>query len=161
MATTLSAEVQNELITRHKTTVRTVLSLLVGVVLLSVLALVSQKFLSQRPNPPLDMAFKITLVVFFLGAIALRRTRFAQMRLQDIAAIQGPSGLLISLQRTTLLVALVGVAIALVGFVCGLQTGDPSYAYRAGLVAVVTLLYAYPIRNAWQVALRKFASQES
>ncbi len=160
MATTLSADVENELLIRHKATAKTVLSLLIGVVLLCVLAFVSQRFLVARPNPSLYMGFMIVVVVFGLGAIALRRTRFAQMRLQDIAAIQGPIGLIISLQRTTLLVALIGAAIAAIGFVSALITGDASYTYRAGVIAAAVLLYGYPVRTAWQQAVRRFAPQE-
>src|SRR5882762_10090179 len=116
-STALTGDVQSELKRRHKSTATTVLSLLVAVVLLSVLAFVSQKFLTQRSNPSLDIAVRISILIFGLGAIALRRTQFAKMRLQDIAALQGASGLLITLQRTTLRVALIGVLIAAIGFV--------------------------------------------
>ena len=84
----LPADVQAELLRRHKSTVTTILSLLVAVVLLCVLAYVSQKFLTQRANASLDMGVRISILIFGLGAIALRRTRFARMRLQDIAALQ-------------------------------------------------------------------------
>ncbi|HSS21406.1 MAG TPA: hypothetical protein VLL54_15130 [Pyrinomonadaceae bacterium] len=161
MTNTLSPEVEAELVTRHKATVKTTLSLLVGVVLLCVLAFVTQRFLTQRVNPSLDMAVRITILVFGLGAIALRRTRFAQMRLQDIAAIQGASGLIVSLQRTTLLVSLIGAAVALIGFLSTLYTGAPLYTYQAGVVAAAVLLYGYPVRNAWQQAVRRFASDSA
>src|SRR5216117_3015225 len=108
----LIADVQPELMRRHKSTSTTILSLLVAVVLLSVLAFVSQKFLIQRNNPSLDIAVRITILIFGLGAIALRRTQFAKLRLQDITALQGASGLLITLQRTTLRVAIIGIVIA-------------------------------------------------
>lgn len=161
MATTLSADVETELVTRHKATVKTVLSLLVGVVLLCVLAFVSQRFLTARTNPSLDIAVRITILCFGLGAIVLRRTRFAQMRLQDIGALQGPSGLIISLQRTTLLVALIGAVVVVIGFVSTLFTGAPLYTYQAGVVAAAVLLYGYPVRSAWQQAVRRFATPES
>ena len=85
----LSADVQAELLRRHKSTATTVLSLLVAVVLLSVLAFVSQKFLTPHNSSSLDMTFRIIVPILGLGAIALRRTRLAKMRLQDIAAIRG------------------------------------------------------------------------
>src|SRR5882762_4866568 len=98
----LPEDIRSELLRRHKTTATTILWLLLAVVLLCVLAFVSQRFLTLRSNPSLDIAIRITILIFGLGAIALRRTHFAQMRLQDIAALQGASGLLITLQRTTL-----------------------------------------------------------
>src|SRR6185295_3205457 len=96
-----TASVQSSLISRHKSASTTVIALLVAVVLLSVLAFVTKKFLTQQSNPPLDIAVRITILIFGLGAIVLRRTRFSAMRLQDIGALKGANGLLITLQRTT------------------------------------------------------------
>ncbi|HEV7798368.1 MAG TPA: hypothetical protein VGO73_09445, partial [Pyrinomonadaceae bacterium] len=106
-STALSENIRAELVRRHKSTATTIISLLIAVILLCVLAFVSQKFLTQRNNPSLDIAVRVSILIFGLGAIALRRTQFAKMRLQDIAALQGPSGLLITLQRTTLRVAMI------------------------------------------------------
>jgi hypothetical protein len=155
-STALTENVQSELMRRHKTTAKIVLSLLVAVVLLCVLAMVSQKFLTQRNNPSLDIAVRISILIFGLGAIALRRTQFAKMRLQDIAGLQGASGLLITLQRTTLRVAIIGIVIAVLGFVATLVTGAPLYTYQAGVVAVAVLLYGYPVRASWEQAIRQF-----
>ncbi len=80
-----SADLQAELIRRHKSTATTVLSLLVAVILLSVLAFVSQKFLVPRTSSSLDMTFRIIVPILGLGAIALRRTRLAKMRLHGVA----------------------------------------------------------------------------
>ena len=151
--------VQDELARRHKSTKTTVLSLLVAVVLLGVLAFVSQKFLTPR-NSSLGMPALITIFIFGVGAIAFRRTKFATMRLQDIAALRGPSGLLISLQRTTLQVALIGAAVAAIGLVATLLLGDPSYTYRAGVVACAVLLYCYPVRTSWEQAVRRFSPED-
>jgi hypothetical protein len=131
---------------------------MVGVVLLSILAFVGKRFLTPRNSAP-DMIVNIIIVVFGLGAITLRRTRFSRMRLQDIGALQGPTGLLITLERTTLLVALIGAVIALVGFVSTLANGSPFYTYQAGVIALAVLLYCYPIQSAWQQAVRRYASE--
>jgi peptidoglycan/LPS O-acetylase OafA/YrhL len=159
-STSLSPDVQTELMRRHKSTVTTVLSLLVAVVLLCVLAFVSQKFLAPKNNRSLDMIVRISIVIFGLGAIAQRRTKFAKMRLQDIAAIQGASGLIITLQRTTVLVAIIGITVALIGFVSTLMTGDPWYTYQAGVVAAAVLLYGYPVRTSWEQAVRRYSPAE-
>lgn len=145
-----------ELDRRHKSTRTTVISLLVGVVLLCVLAYVSKRFLIPKNNPSLDIAVRITILIFGLGAVALRRTKFAAMRLQDIGALKGASGLLITLQRTTLQVAALGALIALVGFIATLLTANDFYAYGAGLVAVAVLLYCYPTRTSWERVLLRF-----
>ena len=147
----------SELDRRHKATRTTVISLLLGVVLLCVLAYVSKRLLIPKNNPSLDIAVRITILIFGLGAVALRRTKFATMRLQDIGALKGASGLLITLQRTTLQVAGLGTLIALVGFIATLMTANDFYAYGAGLVAVAVLLYCYPTRTSWERALLRYA----
>lgn len=157
-STALNASVQAELTRRHKATAKTVVSLVVAVILLCVLAFVSQKFMTQQTNQSLDMAVRISILIFGLGAIALRRTQFAKMRLQDIAALQGASGLLITLQKTTVRVAMIGILIAVLGFVATLVTGTPLYTYQAGVVAVAVLLYGYPVRTSWEQSVQRFAS---
>ncbi|MEP6570768.1 MAG: hypothetical protein ABJC10_13435 [Acidobacteriota bacterium] len=157
-----SPSVQDELLRRHKSAATTVLALLVGVVLLSVLALVSQKFLTQQNNASLNMAFRISIPILGLGAIALRRTRLTSMRLQDIASLRGASGLVATLQKTTLLMAMIGVLVALIGFVSTLMTGDAWYTYTAGVVAVAVLLfYGYPIRSSWEQAVQRYSPTEN
>ena len=146
----------SELDRRHKATRTTVLALLIGVVLLCVLAYVSKRFLTPQKNPSLYIAVRITILIFGLGAVALRRTKFAAMRLQDIGALKGASGLLITLQRTTLQVAGLAIVIAAVGFGATVLTANDFYAYGAGLVAVAVLLYCYPTRTSWQRALLRF-----
>src|SRR5688500_15884369 len=155
-STQSAASDASELDRRHKATRTTVISLLFGVVLLCVLAYVTKRFLIPKNNPSLDIAVRITILIFGLGAVALRRTKFATMRLQDIGALKGASGLLITLQRTTLQVAGLGIVIGLVGFIATLMTANNFYAYGAGLVAVAVLLYCYPTRTSWERALLRF-----
>jgi hypothetical protein len=125
---------------------------------LSVLAFVSQRFLRQRDNLSLDMAFRIIVPILGLGAIPLRRTRLAKMRLQDIAAIRGTSGLLATLQKTALLMAMIGIAVALIGFASTLITGHVWYTYTAAVVAAAILLfYGYPLRPSWEQAVQQYS----
>jgi hypothetical protein len=156
-STKQTTSIQPELERRHKATATTVLALVVGVVLLCVVAFVSKKFLTDRSHSSLEMAVLISILIFGLGAIAFRRTKFAAMRLQDIAALKGAVGLLITLQRTTLQVALIVASTAVIGFAATLITGDPSYTYRGGVIAVAVLLYCYPVRTAWEQAVRRFS----
>ncbi len=156
-ATKTNPEVLTELASRHKSTTTTVLSLLIAVVLLCVVAVVSKKFLTPRINTWLDMAVRISILIFGLGAITWRRTKFSPMRLQDIAALKGPSGLLATLQRTTIQVALIGTAIGCIGFAATLITASEYYTYVASIVGAVVILYAYPVRSAWERAVQRFA----
>jgi hypothetical protein len=154
-------EVRSELVRRHTATARTVLAMLIGVALLCGVAYLSKKFLTQQSNPALDMAVRISILILGLSSIALRRTKFSAMRLQDIGSLQGPVGLLATLQRTTIHVALLACVVVFIGFSGTLFTGAAFYTYAAGVVAIAVLLYAYPVRRAWEAAVRRFASNEN
>ena len=72
------------------------------------------------------------------------------MRLQDIAAVKGVSGLLRTLQGTTIQIACLGGAIALMGFVITILTGDWTNMLRAAGVSAIVLIYGFPFRSAWE-----------
>lgn len=160
MSSPLAPEVKDELARRHTATARTVLALLIGVLLVCVVGYLSKKFLTPQNNRSLDMAVRISILILGLSSIALRRTKFSAMRLQDIAGLQGPIGLLATLQKTTVHVALLACVIALIGFAGTLFTGNDFYTYAAGVVAIAVLLYAYPVRRSWEVAVMRFASTD-
>ncbi|HEY0006024.1 MAG TPA: hypothetical protein VGB17_14685 [Pyrinomonadaceae bacterium] len=140
----------DELERRYQATARLVQVWLLLVPLLAVVAFFSQRYITPRNNPSLDMTWRIAVPILGFGALALRRTRFSAMRLQDIGALYGISGLLSTLQKTTVQVALLGGAIALIGFVITLLTGLFFYTLGAGIIALAVLLYCYPRRMAWR-----------
>lgn len=153
-----TAAVDAELGRRHKATAITVAGLLIATILLSLVAFISKGFLRPQNNPSLDIALRISILIFGLGAIALRRTRFSAMRLQDIGGLAGASGLLRTLEKTTLLVAVIGAGIAVMGFIATLLSGNDFYTYGAGLVGAAVLLYCYPTRSSWHRTLQQFAA---
>ena len=154
-----SPEAHAELARRHKSAATTVLGLLVATILLSVVAFLSRPYLNQQPeNPPLDVAIRILVLIFGLGAVMWRRMRFATMRLQDIAGLSGVSGLLKTLEKTTVQLALMAAAIALTGFIATLVTGNDLYTYWTGAVAVVVFVYCFPTKSSWRRALNRFAA---
>lgn len=150
---------QTDLVRRQKAAATTIVSLLVGTILLGVIAFLGKERFHQDPNPSLDIAVRITILIFGLGAVALRRTRFSAMRLQDIGALAGSEGLLNTLQKTTLQLAFLAAAIAAIGFGATLATGNDFYTYGAGVVALAVLLYVYPTQSSWQRTLRLFAPE--
>jgi hypothetical protein len=149
-----SESIQMELARRHRTAAMVVGALLGLTVALVLIAFVASESLYRPGDPSLAMALWIMILIFGLGSFVLRRTRFQTMRLQDIAALRGLSGLLATLQGTTLQVAFIGGAIALMGFVVTIMTGNKYDMLRAGGVAAIVLLYSYPQRAAWQRVLR-------
>ena len=153
----LTGQVQAELDRRHKAAATTVAGFLIATLLLSLVSFFGKSFFRQQDNPPLDVTLRITILVLGLGSIAWRRTKFSTMRLKDIGALQGPSGLLSTLERTTLQIALLAAAIAAIGFVATLLTGNDFYTYGAGAVAVAVLLYCYPTKISWIRTIQLFA----
>lgn len=150
----MNETIQGELARRHRTAAMVVGALLGLTVALAIIAFVASESLYRPGDPSLAMALWIMILIFGLGSFVLRRTRFQAMRLQDIAALRGLSGLLASLQGTTIQVAFIGGAIALMGFIVTIMTGNKYDMLRAGGVAAIVLLYTYPQRSAWQRVLR-------
>ena len=154
-----SESTQDELARRHAAASRAVWGVLAFTVLLALLALSGVLSAPQSYNPHLIFALRVGVGIFGVGAVVFRRTRFSAMRLQDIAALRGPSGLLKTLQKTTVEVAFIGAAVALMGFAISVATGVTTEMLFAGAVAVAVLLYAYPSRNAWRRVLEATAGQ--
>ncbi|MBA2525409.1 MAG: hypothetical protein H0V18_06440 [Pyrinomonadaceae bacterium] len=161
MPNQLIEPMESELLRRHKAAATMVGGLMVATILLSIGAYISKSFLRQQHNPSLDIALRITILIFGLGSIALRRTRFATMRLQDIGALAGAPGLLRTLEKTTTQVALIGSAISALGFIATLLTGNDFYTFGATLVAVFVLLYCFPTLSSWRRTLQQFAQVPS
>jgi len=136
-----------------------VIGLLVATVLLSIVAFLARPYFIEKPNPPLDMGVRILILVLGLGAVAWRRTKFQPMRLQDIAGLAGVSGLLKTLEKTTVQLALLGAAIAVTGFVSTLATGNERYSYWAGAIAVIVFVYCYPTKSSWLKTLYRFTDR--
>lgn len=145
--------IHDELTRRHRAAVIAIAGVFGFTLLLATLAFAGVKFTlsSSLFSPTLDVALRIAIVVFGLGAVALRRTKFAALRLQDIAALEGASGLLITLQKTTVRVALLGGIIAIMGFIIAMIPGNgPKDMLYIGLITVAILLYCYPRHSAWE-----------
>ena len=152
----LSGNSETELQRRHTNATRVVRILLALTVALAAAAFLGTNYFPQRENPALDAAVRVAILICGLGAVVLRRTRFSAMRLRDITALKGISGLLQALERTTIQVAVLGAAVAMFGFVATVLTGNTFYSYGAGLVGLAVLGYCYPTRNSWQQAVAKF-----
>jgi len=147
----------NELSRRHRTATIFIVSFLVLDAALLALAYFAAEKIFRPNDPSIVMGLWIAILVFGLGAFVLRRTRFAAMRLKDIAALKGTSGLLKSLQDTTIQIAFIGGAIALMGFIVTILTGDWTSMLRASGVSAIVLIYGYPFRSAWERVARQLS----
>lgn len=148
---------QDELARRHGAAARLVFTTFLFTLLLVAAAFTGFFSGSLSYNQTLVGTLAITIVFLGVGAVVFRRTRFSAMRLQDIAALRGASGLLETLQWTTVYVTLIGGFIALLGFCIYMMTGVWSEMLWFGGIAGIVLLYAYPRRAAWASVVRALA----
>ena len=147
----------NELSRRHRSATIFIVGFLALDLALLVLAYFAAEKLFRPNDPSMIMGLWIAILVFGLGAFVLRRTRFAAMRLKDIAALKGMSGLLMSLHDTTIQIAFIGGGIALMGFIVTILTGDWTSMLRAAGVSAIVLIYGYPFRSAWERVARQLS----
>jgi hypothetical protein len=143
---------QDELARRHRAAALVVWAMVALTLLLLALALSGALRGAVELDPQFGGTVRIVAALFALGAIVYRRTKFSAMRLRDIGALRGPAGLLKTLQTTTVHVALVGGAIAVMCFVVSLMTGAPSDRWLC-VIALAVLFYAYPRRAAWRAVV--------
>ncbi len=159
--TSNSPGLQDELVRRHRTSMLVV----IGFVILDVALVAIAFFAADRIFRPGDQASDASIIMglwigvlsFGLGAFVIRRTKLSTMRLKDTGALKGGSGLLKALQGTTIQIACLGGAIALMGFVITIKTGDWTNMLRAGGVSAIVLIYGYPFRSAWQRVVSQLA----
>jgi hypothetical protein len=140
---------QEELVRRHRISAIAVIA-----TLFFALAMMLVGYLHKFPLVPssysVAQALWVAIAMFGLGSVALRRAKFSAMRLNDIAALRGMSGLLATLQNTTLLLAVLGDAIVVMGFTVTMMANDWIHIRNAGVIAIGVMLYSYPSRTAWQ-----------
>jgi hypothetical protein len=151
----MTENTQDELARRHRAAVMVVSGfILLTLSLITIAFAMHKKLYRPMGDPSFPGILRIAILFFGLGAIALRRTRFAAMRLQDIAGVRGISGLLKTLQGTTVQTAMLALAISLMGFIGTILTNNEYEMLRGGLVAIAVLLYCYPRRSAWERVVR-------
>jgi len=154
----LPPNVREELVRRHKAAAVTITGLVIATVLLSIVAYLARPYFRQQIDSSIDLAVRLVVFVLGAGSIVWRRTKFATMRLQDIGSLQGALGVVKTMERTTIQVALLSVAVAASGFVATLMTGNPLYTYWSAVIAIVLLVYHYPRLATWNNAILKYAA---
>jgi hypothetical protein len=152
-------QIQDELVQRHRTATMFVFGFLILDVLLLLIAYLFAGRGVRSGDESMVIALWIGILVCGLGAFVLRRTRFATLRLKDIAAVKGTSALLKTLQQTTIQVACLGGAVAVMGYAWSMLTHDWSNMLRAAGVSAIVLAYSYPFRSSWQRVVRTLSTE--
>lgn len=155
-----SGNAQDELALRHGAAVRVVSAVFTLTLALAALALVLTPRLARFSNPVGAPPLLFVILFIAVGSMFFRRTKFSAMRLRDITALRGASGLLETLQRTTVYLALAGGMIALLGFAFTVMSGNRNNAIYPTVIAVAVLAYCYPRRAAWRGVLDALAGPD-
>ncbi len=143
---------QSEFLRRHRATQIVVFGILASVGVLLIASLVATRFFTPTAfDPTLMLALRVGIAVFAVGVIIFRRVRMQPARLRDIHGVEGMSNLLASLQTTTIILAVICEAIAVMGFVATILTGDTFNAlFACGVAIVLLVFYVFPRRAVWQ-----------
>jgi hypothetical protein len=158
----MAEDIETELTRRHRTAATLVSAFITLTLALIALALAVEPararftFIDQTTY----VALWIVILFIGLGAIALRRMRFGALRLQTIAEAKGLPSLLATLHKTTVLVAVFGFLIAVIGYLLFMRSTDEWDMLKAGVISIAILLYAYPRRAAWRRVLQATQTRE-
>lgn len=146
----LSADSQAELENRYRATAIVVFSQVFFVIVLIALAF----FIVSKPedsvSPQTLTSLWVGAIFVAVGAFVLRRLFFRWDRLKDIALLKGASGVLKTLQTNAIVLAALGEAVAVIGFVIAFLSGESFDMLRAGAVSLIVLLINFPRKSVWE-----------
>jgi hypothetical protein len=138
---------------RYRTT-----AMVVGAEIFISLALVVVAWfvISYSYNDISDQAlYAIWLTILFVaaGSFILRRAMFSWERLKNATLLKGVSGLFDTLQANTILLGMLGVVIAILGFLAAALSGNKVEMLRAGAISLIVFLMIFPRKSIWRKIL--------
>ena len=95
-----------------------------------------------------------------LAVVVLRRFFLSWPRLQN-AGRKGISALLSQLYLCSLLGAVLGDVVGILGVVASLMTGNREYSWRLGLAALLLIAYSFPRRGEWERAVAAMEAEKN
>jgi hypothetical protein len=93
-------------------------------------------------------AFYLAALVMGVSVVFLRRLMLSQLRLR-MAAQRGINALLSNLSTTSIVGAALGDAVAVLGLLAYLLTGETDYCWRLGVIGLLLIIYSFPRRGEW------------
>lgn len=145
----ISPENRSELEKRYRTTTIVIAFQIFVVVVL----IVAAWFAAQNSDNSVTSQTLTTLWVAVLfiavGAFLARRLLFNWERLKNVTLIKGVSGLIQTLQTNSILIGVIGLIVAAMGFLIALLSGNKWEMFRAGAIALVVFLANFPRKSVW------------
>lgn len=105
----------------------------------------------------------IIVSIVFVAALVtvfLRRFLLAPSRLLN-AGRKGIGSLLNQLYLASLIGAVIGDVVGILGVVASLMTGNKEYSWRLGLAALLLIAYSFPRRSEWERAVAIMEQEKS
>lgn len=146
----ISPENRSELEKRYRTT-----TIVIAFQIFVVVALiVAAWFAAQNSDNSVTSQTLTTLWVAVLfiavGAFLARRMLFNWERLKNTTLLKGVKGLIQTLQNNSILIGVIGLIVAAMGFLIALLSGNKWEMFRAGAIALVVFLANFPRKSVWE-----------
>jgi F0F1-type ATP synthase membrane subunit c/vacuolar-type H+-ATPase subunit K len=151
----LSSASQKALSARYRLTVLIVAALGISTVLYVVIGWAFAPAMPRGEYEWLTNSHYIIVVLVSSAAVAivfLRRLFLSATRLLRVGQ-RGVNALLGHLHLSSLIGAVLGDGIGILGVVASLVTGNREYSWRLGLAALLMIAYSFPRRNEWERAV--------
>lgn len=95
----------------------------------------------------------VAVLFIAIGSFVLRRTFFNWERLKNIAILKGVPGILKTLQRNSVLLGMMGLLIAVIGFVIAILSGSSFDMFRAAVISLIVFLINFPRKKVWKTII--------
>jgi F0F1-type ATP synthase membrane subunit c/vacuolar-type H+-ATPase subunit K len=95
-----------------------------------------------------------------LAVVILRRFSLSPSRLQNVGR-KGISALLSQLYLCSLVGAVLGDMVGILGVVASLMTGNREYSWRLGIAALLLIAYSFPRRGEWERAIAAMETEKN
>ena len=146
----LSEQQQAELDRRYRLTLLVFASQIGTAIVLTAVAWFAAGDTNPQQATALTSVLWIVLLVIAVGAFLLRRVMLSPAVLRDTATLKGVVGVIKNLQFKTILFSALAEAIAVIGFVISLLSGDKYDMLRAAIVALIIFFISFPRKKGWE-----------
>jgi ABC-type uncharacterized transport system permease subunit len=146
----ITGENLTELEKRYRRAVFIVLAQVFAVlVLIFVSWLFAPKIETNLSNQDLTTIW-VAVLFIAIGSFILRRMFFSWERLKNIGILKGVPRLLRTLQRNSVILAVLALVVAFLGFLLAAFSGNSWDMFRAGVIALVVSLINFPRKKIWK-----------
>jgi len=151
------SEISNENLAELNKRYRTTVFIVLGQIFVVLFLIVAGAFFVPKIQNDLSEQDFLTLWVGVLfiavGSFVIRRLFFSWERLKNVGILKGVSGVLSALQRNSIILGFFAVAVAGLGFLITLYSGNGADMFRAGVIALVVFLINFPRKKIWKTVV--------